>query len=316
MNTPAQAELGRGTPKTYKMVRVGQPPPFVDYTGFAGGVWDISNASNTDHFGSREYAKTQARWLTPDPAGLAVVNPWNPQTWNRYAYALNNPVSLRDPSGLVTPICEDAGDSGDGGGCNDDGGSGDLWNNGDVSGTLCGVQYSFDDCGGMGGLLDGTFGDAQGYISQECAGMSARACQGMLAYNSTLNSDPCVYLNDAGTGVELPVDNNSSPKECAATQGQWLPPQPTGTTYGVSNGVAYPISPGDQLNPNAMAIFTSVGNSFPGWLSAQYFPGSVCTAITRVGEGSLLLGLMNPRVAPIAALVGTGAGLLILVGCP
>jgi hypothetical protein len=28
MNTPAQAELGRGTPKTYKMVRVGQPPPF------------------------------------------------------------------------------------------------------------------------------------------------------------------------------------------------------------------------------------------------------------------------------------------------
>jgi hypothetical protein len=26
MNTPAQAELGRGTPKTYKMVRVGQPP--------------------------------------------------------------------------------------------------------------------------------------------------------------------------------------------------------------------------------------------------------------------------------------------------
>ena len=29
----------------------------------------------------------------------------NKQTWNRYAYALNNPVSLRDPSGLVTPIC-------------------------------------------------------------------------------------------------------------------------------------------------------------------------------------------------------------------
>jgi len=26
MNTPAQAELGRGTPKTYKMVRVRQPP--------------------------------------------------------------------------------------------------------------------------------------------------------------------------------------------------------------------------------------------------------------------------------------------------
>ena len=75
--------------------------PFVDYTGFAGGVWDISNASNTDHFGARDYAKTQARWLTPDPAGLAAVNPMNPQTWNRYAYVGNNPTSFIDPSGLV-----------------------------------------------------------------------------------------------------------------------------------------------------------------------------------------------------------------------
>src|SRR5579862_6690981 len=35
MNTPAQAELGRGTPKTYKMVRVGQPPqtPHQDSNG-------------------------------------------------------------------------------------------------------------------------------------------------------------------------------------------------------------------------------------------------------------------------------------------
>ena len=49
--------------------------PFVDYTGFAGGIGDISNASNTDHFGARDYAKTQGRWLTPDPAGLAAVNP-------------------------------------------------------------------------------------------------------------------------------------------------------------------------------------------------------------------------------------------------
>jgi hypothetical protein len=43
--------------------------PFVVYTGFAGGIWDISNASNTDHFGARDYAKTQGRWLTPDPLG-------------------------------------------------------------------------------------------------------------------------------------------------------------------------------------------------------------------------------------------------------
>jgi RHS repeat-associated protein len=71
----------------------------LDFTGFAGGFWDSEN--NSDHFGAREYAKTQGRWLIPDPAGLAVVDPNNPQTWNRYAYVGNNPATFIDPSGLV-----------------------------------------------------------------------------------------------------------------------------------------------------------------------------------------------------------------------
>ena len=72
--------------------------PFVDFTGFAAGVWNAED--NSDHFGAREYAKTQGRWLTPDPAGLAAVNPRNPQTWNRYAYVGNSPTTYSDPSGL------------------------------------------------------------------------------------------------------------------------------------------------------------------------------------------------------------------------
>jgi RHS repeat-associated protein len=77
--------------------------PFIDFTGFAGGFWDSEN--NADHFGAREYVKTQGRWLTPDPAGLAAVNPWNPQTWNRYAYVGNSPVTYNDPLGLKSPEC-------------------------------------------------------------------------------------------------------------------------------------------------------------------------------------------------------------------
>jgi RHS repeat-associated protein len=53
------------------------------------------------HFGAREYAKTQGRWLSPDPAGLAAVDPSNPPTWNRYAYVMNNPLSYIDPTGLA-----------------------------------------------------------------------------------------------------------------------------------------------------------------------------------------------------------------------
>jgi len=41
----------------------------------------------------------QGRWLSPDPAGLGAVDPANPQTWNRYAYVGNNPLSLIDPLG-------------------------------------------------------------------------------------------------------------------------------------------------------------------------------------------------------------------------
>jgi uncharacterized protein RhaS with RHS repeats len=40
---------------------------------------------------------SQGRWLSPDPVG---GDPTNPQTLNRYAYVLNNPTTLTDPSGL------------------------------------------------------------------------------------------------------------------------------------------------------------------------------------------------------------------------
>ena len=48
----------------------------------------------------REYDSVQGRWVSPDPAGLGVVDPANPQTWNRYAYVMNNPLSAVDPLGL------------------------------------------------------------------------------------------------------------------------------------------------------------------------------------------------------------------------
>jgi RHS repeat-associated protein len=67
--------------------------------GFAGGDYDRSGDSN--NFGARDYKPIEGRWLSPDPAGLAAVNPSNPQTWNRYAYVGNDPVDYIDPSGLV-----------------------------------------------------------------------------------------------------------------------------------------------------------------------------------------------------------------------
>jgi len=50
-------------------------------------------------FLAREYS-TQGRWPSPDPAGRGAVNPMNPQSWNRYAYVLNNPLTMTDHLGL------------------------------------------------------------------------------------------------------------------------------------------------------------------------------------------------------------------------
>jgi len=60
-------------------------------------------------FTFREYGQAQGRWLVPDPAGLVAVDITNPQTWNRYAYVVNNPLNAVDPLGLYCAINPDGG---------------------------------------------------------------------------------------------------------------------------------------------------------------------------------------------------------------
>ena len=60
----------------------------------------MRDPNGLDHFAMRTYAPALGRWLTPDPAGLGAVDPNDPQTWNRYCYTSNLPVSASDPEGL------------------------------------------------------------------------------------------------------------------------------------------------------------------------------------------------------------------------
>jgi RHS repeat-associated protein len=60
--------------------------------------------SGLDYFGARYYASSMGRFMSPDPSGLAYANPMNPQSFNFYTYALNNPLRFVDPSGLT--ICD------------------------------------------------------------------------------------------------------------------------------------------------------------------------------------------------------------------
>ena len=66
--------------------------------GYPGQEHDAESVNL--HLGVRELHFAIGRFSTPDSI---VPDPGNPQTLNRYAYALNNPVKYTDPSGHATP---------------------------------------------------------------------------------------------------------------------------------------------------------------------------------------------------------------------
>jgi RHS repeat-associated protein len=104
--------------------------------GYASGIQDIqftsygssftvsgneSQGGTLDDFTFRRYSPVQGRWISPDPAGLGAADPGNPQSWNRYAYVANKPLTYVDPLGLFMLCCQQD----DGGGGGDDPSGGD-----------------------------------------------------------------------------------------------------------------------------------------------------------------------------------------------
>src|SRR6185295_13632407 len=73
---------------------------------------------------ARYQSPTQGRFTSVDPLGHSATV-FDPQSFNRYSYVLNNPTNLTDPSGMMTGA--DASQS---------------W--GDVSGTFWGDAFDFN----------------------------------------------------------------------------------------------------------------------------------------------------------------------------
>jgi RHS repeat-associated protein len=132
----------------------------------SSGTPDVSfTGQNSDTVGGdydflfREYS-IQGRWVSPDPAGLAAVDPTNPQSLNRYAYVMNAPTELIDPLGLcwfaeTKDGCADDGEGGGGGfflfiGCCNDRGGGGGGRSGGNSGNSGNNQNPPDNTGPNG----------------------------------------------------------------------------------------------------------------------------------------------------------------------
>ncbi|MER5882903.1 RHS repeat-associated core domain-containing protein [Streptomyces sp. NPDC001941] len=79
--------------------------------GFVGGQEDKS--TGLVNLGARQYDPVVGRFLNPDP----LIVPGEPETWNAYAYAGNNPTTSSDPSGLCpADLCGVGTPMGDGSG--------------------------------------------------------------------------------------------------------------------------------------------------------------------------------------------------------
>ncbi len=81
-----------------------QPSPTTaayDYGAPAGLFTGKERDAETglDYFGARYYSAPVGRFTSPDPY-MPSADVKDPQSWNRYAYARNNPLRYIDPNGL------------------------------------------------------------------------------------------------------------------------------------------------------------------------------------------------------------------------
>jgi RHS repeat-associated protein len=102
-----------------------------------------------DYADQRYYASSYGRFNTPDTSKTSA-KPKDPQSWNRYAYVLNDPVNHHDRHGLEVDSDDD--------GCSWDGST--LGCAGGGSEDPCNDSYWFQYCYGGGGGTGGGTGTA------------------------------------------------------------------------------------------------------------------------------------------------------------
>ena len=149
--------------------------------------------SNLFDFPAREYNGIHGRWPSPDPSGSASASPSDPQSWNRYAYTGNSPMSSIDPTGMA-------------------------------------AIPDFPS-GGIGGLLLAAI--SLGFGSGPATDPGTDGTDGIASLLASTNvgtqCGACVYLNAAGTGISPAegatgggIDSSSNEIECQQTGGVFV----------------------------------------------------------------------------------------------
>jgi RHS repeat-associated protein len=76
-----------------------EPMRFTSHERDYLGHWNAYDEEQLDYMHARHYDPRTGRFLSVDPAMDIQSALHNPQTWNRYSYARNNPIGYVDPDG-------------------------------------------------------------------------------------------------------------------------------------------------------------------------------------------------------------------------
>ena len=71
---------------------------FLNYSFLVG--YERDSETGLDYAQARYYASMKGRFTSPDPLYLELRRLTDPQQFNIYSYARNNPLKLTDPTGL------------------------------------------------------------------------------------------------------------------------------------------------------------------------------------------------------------------------
>ncbi|HEX5473765.1 MAG TPA: RHS repeat-associated core domain-containing protein [Vicinamibacterales bacterium] len=151
---------------------------FAPEARFGGQTTDEETAQGNFH--ARQYQARTGRFVRTDPVFDGL---FDPQRWNRYAYAVNNPLAYGDTTGLNASAWPD--------------------------GLFCDAENSFEDCGG-----DSLFWDNGGGGGFEFGGAYATAVS--QGYTADMPSNVWNDLQQFNQGVDQAIEDNGQAREANA----------------------------------------------------------------------------------------------------
>ena len=261
---------------------------------YAGMEYDAE--TQLYHTAFRYYNPRLGVWMTPDPSGLASSNPRYPQSLNRYAYVLNNPARLKDPTGLECVWddgsfdSEDDPETGNAGACQMAGGT---W-------------IELGQGGDWSNLVDPNLEQVVSDIKNGLANMVSAIGKDGNAYVTFFDSDGRVSWTVGGGFITA----------YSYASNQLMPTTvSTAVDYGGNLATtlrAYQVqNPGLPLNIDARAIW-QLANSVDFMTSHPFGTDAretLCTGISMMGFSSTLMyGPFIEDMTAQIAMYGTGVG--------